>query len=47
MHLVQNPRQSKVDNENNVRREASRHCRSRKKGTLTYLFHGAESFLRS
>jgi len=34
MHWVQDPRQSNVDNVNNVRREASRPCRSRKKAYL-------------
>ena len=34
MQWVQDPSQSNIDNLNNVRREASRHCRSKKKEYL-------------
>ena len=34
MQWVQDPSQSNVDNLNNVRREASRHCRNKKKAYL-------------
>jgi len=34
MHWLQEPSQSNVDNVNNVRREASRHCRNTKKEYL-------------
>ena len=34
MQWVQDPRQSIVDNLNNVRHEASRHCRNKKKENL-------------
>jgi hypothetical protein len=34
MQWLQNPNQSKVDNLNNVRREASRHFRNKKKDYL-------------
>ena len=71
MQWIQDPSQGNVDNLNNVRRDASRHFRNKKKAylrakiegletnskinnirdlynyLLTYLLHGAESFLRS
>jgi hypothetical protein len=37
LHWVQDPRQRNVDNLNNVRREASRHCRSRKERHILNL----------
>jgi hypothetical protein len=34
MQWVQDPNQSNIDNPNNVRREASRHFRNKRKGYL-------------
>jgi len=43
MHWVQDPSQSSVDNLNNVRRDAVRHCRNKKKAYLQVKIEDLET----